>query len=693
MSTSGPSSTQRYSGETAGAETARSEPDSALVEQARREIAAIAAEIEQLARSEVSPAEFYHHYLPRVVSALAAGGGAIWMQSETGQLALEYQVNLAAAQLEGEERQARHGRLVLQSIKAGVPVLAPPQSGAAGDEAGNPTDFLLLLCPLSAGEQVCGLVEVFQRADGGPATQRGWLRFLAQMAELASEYLKSQRLRHYSDRQQLWQQLEGYISRVHQGLDPRTTAYTIANDGRRLIGCDRVSVLLARGRRWRVEATSGVDRVETRAAHVRLMESLVEVVAAAGEPLWYHGDMRNIPPQIEKSLHELVDETHANAMAVVLLRRPVPPRTDESRMQEAAPVIGAIVIEQLQSQPPPGGLANRTQAVADHGAAALANALDHREIFLLPLWQTLGKAKVIVSARHLPKLVLALIALAALVATLLLVPASFEVEGRGTLEPVIRREVFAGIDGQVDEVPVVDGQTVQAGDPLVRLRSTSDLDVAMADLVGKRLAAHEKIVSIERSLLGEERITAEEQDRLSGELFQLRKLQESLDNQIKLYQDKHKQLTVTSPIDGQVVTWQVRDRLLHRPVRQGQRLVTVVDPTGEWELEVHMPERRMGHVNHARAELQKDLEVQFMLATHPGTEFIGRIKAVDEVAQEREEEGSTVLVRVAVDKAKLPELRPGASVTARIRCGRAPLGYVWLHDVIEFVQSQILFRL
>jgi multidrug efflux pump subunit AcrA (membrane-fusion protein) len=552
---------------------------------------------------------------------------------------------------------------------------------------------LLLLCPLTAGAQACGLVEVFQRADGGPATQRGWLRFLAQMAELASDYLQTQRLRSYSDRHQLWQQLEGFISRVHQGLDPRTTAYTIANDGRRLIGCDRVSVLLARGRGWRVEATSGVDRVETRAAHVRLMESLVDVVAKAGEPLWYHGDMRNVPPQIEKSLHELVDETHANTLAVIPLRRPAAPRADDTQPQETPPLIGAIVIEQLQGQPPPGGFANRTAAVAEHGSAALANALDHREIFLLPLWQTLGKAKVIVSARHLPKLVLALIALAALAAILRFVPASFEVEGRGTLEPVIRREVFAGIDGQVDEVRVADGQTVRAGEPLLRLRSTSDLDVAIADLVGKRLAAHEKIVAIERSLLGEDRIESDEQDRLSGELFQLRKLHESLDQQLALYREKQQQLSVTSPIDGQVVTWQVRDRLLHRPVRQGQRLVTVVDPTGDWELEVHMPERRMGHVNNARNELQKDLEVQFMLATHPGEEFIGRIKEVDEVADDREGEGSTVLIRVAVDKTKLPELRPGASVTARVRCGREPLGYVWLHDVIEFVQTQILFRI
>jgi hypothetical protein len=39
------------------------------------------------------------------------------------------------------------------------------------------------------------------------------------------------------------------------------------------------------------------------------------------------------------------------------------------------------------------------------------------------------------------------------------------------------------------------------------------------------------------------------------------------------------------------------------------------------------------------------------------------------------------------------EPRPGATVVARIHCGRRALGYVWLHEVWEFIQSRVLFRL
>src|SRR5690606_16812238 len=104
---------------------------------------------------------------------------------------------------------------------------------------------------------------------------------LSQMVDLASDYAKNQRLRHYTDKQQLWQQLERYIRAVHRELNPQATAFTIASEGRRLIGCDRVSVLLKRGNSWRVEAVSGLDSVDQRARSVRLLTEVTRLVAAA----------------------------------------------------------------------------------------------------------------------------------------------------------------------------------------------------------------------------------------------------------------------------------------------------------------------------------------------------------------------------------------------------------------------------
>jgi hypothetical protein len=72
----------------------------------------------------------------------------------------------------------------------------------------------------------------------------------------------------------------------------------------------------------------------------------------------------------------------------------------------------------------------------------------------------------------------------------------------------------------------------------------------------------------------------------------------------------------------------------------------------------------------------------------------GKVKEIGRTAEVHGEEGNTVLVRVAIDKNDLPtEPRPGATVTAKIRVGRASIGYVWFHDLISFVQSKILFKI
>ena len=112
-----------------------------------------------------------------------------------------------------------------------------------------------------------------------------------------------------------------------------------------------------------------------------------------------------------------------------------------------------------------------------------------------------------------------------------------------------------------------------------------------------------------------------------------------------------------------------------------------------------MPDDRLGHVNRAVVAAQeagRDLEVDYILATDPGTRHRGTVREIHEQAEVRGDHGNTVLVRVTIDKTqheKKEALGAGASVTARIACGKRPLGYVWFHDVLAFIRTQILFRL
>ena len=222
--------------------------------------------------------------------------------------------------------------------------------------------------------------------------------------------------------------------------------------------------------------------------------------------------------------------------------------------------------------------------------------------------------------------------------------------------------------------------------------------MALTDVLGRKASSEEQLASTRRALLEDNKISADEKTRMSGRAAQLQREIESLEAQRKLYEAKKRDLQVLSPIEGVIVTWQVRDRLILRPVEKGQVLMSIADKSGPWELEVQMPDDRLGHVNRSAAEAKaagRELEVDYILATDPGTRHRGAVKEIHEQAEVRGDSGNTVLVRITIDPSRhdREELGAGATVTARINCGKRPLGYVWFHDVLAFIQSQVLFRL
>ncbi len=664
--------------------------DPELVEQTKQQIRNLVREIAQIAKSEVAPVEFYDAVLNRIVSALAAVGGAIWTVAESGQLILEYQINLKETRLaESEEDQIRHGRLLRKVITSGEGMLAGPNSGSGSDEeGGNPTDYLLVLGPLKTANETAGVLEVFQRPGSSTTVQRGYLRFLLQMCELASEYLKSRKLQHYTDRQALWAQLENFTRLVHKGLDVRTTAYTIANEGRRLIECDRVSVGILKGKKCVIEAVSGQDTFDKRSNTIMFLGQLATAAVATGEPVWYTGDTSLMAPQVEEAVQEYVDEVHSKAVAIIPLKGP----HDATNPLDVPKILGALIIEQIEDSRPREGLSQRIDVVGEHSSIALANVLEHNELFLMPVWRAIGKSKWVVEARQLPYTVA--ISITALVVILILCiwPADLEMTGKGKLEPEVRREVYASQDGEVRRVLVNHGDMVKKGQVLA-LMHNSELDVKLEATRGKLEQARKQLSAANSGLTNTSQDLADKL-RLEGDRNRFNEDVKSYAAQLALLQEDKKNLTVRSPIDGQMVTWKVQDELIGRPVQKGHSLMTVVEPQGEWELEVQMPEDKMGYINDAVvAQGTEHLQVKYITATNPGQTHNGTVKDIHRSAEVRGDEGNTVLVRVTINKNDVPDLRPGATVTAKVYCGRAAIGYVWFHDLVSFVQSKILFRL
>ena len=140
-----------------------------------------------------------------------------------------------------------------------------------GPPAGNPTEFVNLLVPIQLEKDVAGLVEVWHQANLDARVQRTCLNYLVQMAGYASGYVAQSAGQQAAGQEQVWTQLETFARDIHSSLDPTRVAFQIANEGRRLIGCDRLSVAVNHSKKCKIEAVSGSDVVEKRSNLIQLM--------------------------------------------------------------------------------------------------------------------------------------------------------------------------------------------------------------------------------------------------------------------------------------------------------------------------------------------------------------------------------------------------------------------------------------
>lgn len=651
-------------------------------------------EVARLSKSEMTPHEFHTELLDRAVAALAAVGGVVWIRDAQGGIQADCQVHLGAtrfADVPGDEQ--RHRELLNLILRTETPRVVPPYSAADGDGSGaNPTEFVLLLSPLIVDHIPFGVIEVVQRPGTTLAAQQGYLRFLSALNELAADFHRQRQLRELREHASLWGQFEQFTERIHAQLDVPATAYTLANEGRTLLATDRVSVGVVRGKKVRLLAVSGVDRLDRRSNLVSRLERLATAVVRTGETFWHVDDESEpadiLPPQLDEPLNQYLAESRSRFLAVVPLFD-----ADTVSKTERRRVIGVLVIERFDADYASGLLRQRVGVVSRHGELALRHALAHHNVALRPVLRVLNSVLWIVLPRQLPKTLFALIVLSAGMAALVLVPADFDIEGRGELQPVRRREVFAGSDGVINEVRVEYGDRVAAGDVLVRLRK-SQLDFEFSRVLGEMQTARKRLTSIQASRLAtiaEGNDARKGYNQLTAEEEELKELLASLEKQYAILKSQQEELTVRSPLDGSVLTWKIVQLLESRPVQRGQGLLTVADLNGPWVLEMHVPDDQVGHVLAAQHDGSSTLDVSFVLATDPALTHHGRIENVAMSVETDEKNGPEALVTVSIDPKAIPGLRPGASVVPKIHCGRRSLGYVWLHRLWETIQKRLLF--
>ena len=696
------------------------------LEQERRRIAARLEEVAKLCETNVAPGAFYGELLKRLLESLAAPAGAIWARTPQGHLQLQYQINVKEVGLDqSEDARKAHDELLRQAMMQPRPFHVPPQSSVGAQEegkvaAGNHSNYLLMVAPIIVNQQAAGLIEIWQGANRPAQAITGYLQYMTFMAELASRYQRNQIMGQLAGQQQVWAQLEAFARQVHNSLHPTEVSYTVANEGRRLVECDRISVAVRLGSKARIEAVSGADVVERRSNLVRLMRTLCERVMHWGEKLVFSGARDDsLPPKVLSALDAYLAESNSKLLVVQPLR-------DDREKDKIRASRSALLMECFEPPAEPQQLLARLDVVARHSTPALYNAIEHRRIPMRMLWLPMAKVQEGIGgkAKAISALVVALLSF--LGAALYLVPYQLKMESHGKLVPWARRVVYPPTTGSVEEFRVEPNDVVGEGRDLAHLFST--------ELAGK---LHTKWTEVQnaygdwQTALNNAKHAANPQDQIN---FREKALtaQHLYELQFQEFQDFARRNNASAnPRDfgwfkllapgftleersrqnlrteWTVLNGNFREEFLGRTARPSDPILRLGAKDGPWEIELRIPQKHISQVLRAfeRVGEGQPLDVDFLLKTDPTRTYRGKLyrdKIASEAIPNRDEKDEPepeVIAFVSIDDPSIDRdyalsreaLTSGTEVHAKIKCGKHRLGYALFYGVWEFFYEKVVF--
>jgi hypothetical protein len=671
--------------------------DGSGVQQARDRVLQMARQIESLAQSNSPPDVFFPEFLRLLVNSMGGRAGAVWMLNGGSRLALAHDLRFAETGIRDDPQSAqKNERLLSEVINTGQASSFAPDDPAASTKL--PANFLVILAALQIGEEPVGVVEVFQRAEAPREARPGFLQFVEQMAGHASRYLERSRTEsRVDDSSKFLADFEQFLLQLQRGLSVNEVAVTAANDGRQLLGCDRFSVALHKGRKTSIAAISGQDQVNARANLTRAMAAIAARIVALREPITFSGRIEELPPQIEQPLANFIQESGSRMVALLPLFGPDPLiETDDGGNHRPEPkrpreVVGCLVIEQTSDSRPQPKLEARADMLAEHVGAVLWHAHRHDRILLRRTFDVLGRGREWFHGRKLMKTLAVLGIVAIVVGALCFVPWDYRIVGKGKLMPIRRQQVFAPENGDVIQIFVKGGETVRKDQPLLVLRN-EQLTAELSDNESKLFQSRQQVSSF-RAVQSAARNSGDDKptemrataDRARAEI-EVR----GLTRVVGILRERVDSLKVAAPLDGTVASFQLDQLLQNRPVQQGEQLLEVMDESGPWRLELDVEGNRLGHLLRAwEAAPDHKLQVEFIPATAAESTFTGELYQISSRSAVSPDQSNIFECFVSTDADKIPNRRIGAEVRAKINCGKRSLGYVLFGDVIEFIRQRL----
>lgn len=678
--------------------------DTPQTAQTKAEIRHIVAEIAELSASRCPQSEFLSAALPRICQAMGASAAALWhCVSQQGcdllghhQLPELIQPTPIVRRQEFprdeelDEARMNHQR-ILQCVAAeGSAVLVPPKSiRMITERPVNPLEECLLVVPIKIDDQFEMLLEVIQPASGGPAAQRGYLRFVAQMADLMSDYLRRARLREYSQKANYVQRLQTSLLTLSSAASAKESYQVAAAALAELLGAELV--LLATHRRWlgwsrgwRVDAISHVPTFDSRSEIVMSTERLIATQMGLEKPVHQFTivDTAELTREESTSDGELPGRADRAAQLRLHLNchhlAQLPLGSDCHAILAFDSSIDLQVVRQR---------ANELAAAFEALLACRQSSGSSKRIGSSP--SAKSHAKRVWSVRGAVERWGARTAIGLLVLGVAFFPAPDNIATLAVLESADKELYYAPASATIAKVYVDTHQSIKKDEPLIQLVD-NQLQTRIEELRGQKLSTKSQLQYYREELKrgGQSR---GEGFGLYGRIDQLDIDLKAIEVQLQIFESQLAQLNVKARRDAIVTTWDAKNQLNGRPVSAGQLLLATYQPSAPWQLRVSIPERQLGRLREAMAGAREGLPVQFSISSHPSEVRQGRlVKLSDQLVKDNEGVGSAVGI-VAVDSHSLPTKSDGAVARATIACGKTFAGWLAVRDAYR--QASAWWRL
>ena len=413
--------------------------------------------------STLDPAELLPRVFDRVIEALDAEAGSIWLK-DGERVVCELGRGPAGEEIEGVELPVGAGIVGDVALKGEAQMIADARGDTRFvhqvDEATGFVTRSVLAAPLKVKGEVLGVLEILNKRSGTGQFDERDGALLEALASTAGLALHNARLHDAERRARDLGALVRISREISSTLDVDRLLLSLVNLGSQVFAYDLAAAALVEGGRTVLRAVSGKEAVDRRSETDRELERLIA---------WL----------VERDAVVHVDDLAADGDAAAALRSAFGPYLERAGVRALCLVplkdeegrLGALYMQ--SSRPGFLGEAGREAAelLANQAAVGVRNAELYGQVPLISLLEPIAAWRQRLAAMPRRRLAARVGIPAALLLAVALFPWHERIRAhQARLLPALRTPVRATVGGLIAEVQVAEGEAVAPGQALAVLR-------------------------------------------------------------------------------------------------------------------------------------------------------------------------------------------------------------------------------